>query len=101
MISVLVPLISHFIGLIVNLKFPKLDAENSTEVVKQSTSSFISVIIGMILLLINVFVITRILGSVSSLIVLIALTIIYMIMDVILYLYLIKRSTIDFNKLTV
>ena len=81
------------------MKFPKLDAENSTEVVKQSTSSFISVIIGMILLLINVFVITRILGSVSSLIVLIALTIIYMIMDVILYLYLIKRSTIDFNKL--
>ena len=101
MISVLVPLISHFIGLIVNLKFPKLDAENSTEVVKQSTSSFISVIIGMILLLINVFVVTRILGSVSSLIVLIALTIIYMIMDVILYLYLIKRSTIDFNKLFV
>ena len=45
-LSILIPLISHFVGLIVNLKYPKLDWENTAEVVKQSTSSFVSVMIG-------------------------------------------------------
>lgn len=45
--SVLLPLISETIGIIVNLKYPRMDAQNDTEVVKQSMSSSISVFIGM------------------------------------------------------
>lgn len=45
--AILLPLISETIGIIVNLKYPKMDATNDTEVVKQSMSSFISVVIGM------------------------------------------------------
>ena len=45
--SVLLPLISETIGIIINLKYPRMDAQNDTEVVKQSMSSSISVFIGM------------------------------------------------------
>lgn len=48
--SVLLPLLSETIGIIVNLKYPRMDAKNDTEVVKQSMSSAISVFIGMGLL---------------------------------------------------
>ena len=47
--SVLLPLISETIGIIVNLKYPRMDVKTDTEVVKQSMSSAISVFIGMAL----------------------------------------------------
>ena len=45
--SILLPLISETIGIIINLKYPKMDAKNDTEVVKQSMSSTVSVFTGM------------------------------------------------------
>ena len=45
--SVLFPLIAETIGIIVNLKYPRMDAKNDTEVVKQSMSSALSIFIGM------------------------------------------------------
>lgn len=101
MLSILIPLISHFIGLIVNLKYPKLDWENSAEVVKQSVSSFASVMIGMILLVINAVVIFKVIGSINSTLVLLVAVLIYLILNVILYLYLTKVSVKEFNKLSI
>ena len=100
-LSVLIPLVSHFIGLIVNLKYPKLDAENSTEVVKQSASSFISVMIGMLLLIISVIIITKIIGIINPVLLLTISVIIYIIIDITLYLYLINKGTKDFNNISV
>ena len=100
-LSVLVPLISHFIGLIINLKFPKLDAENSTEVVKQSMSSFISVMMGLVLFMISIAIFIKVFGIVSSTIVLLIATTIYLIIDIILYLYLVNASIKDFDKLSI
>ncbi len=51
--SVLLPLISETIGILVNLKYPRMDAQNDTEVVKQSMSSSISVFIGMAMIAIT------------------------------------------------
>ena len=45
-LSLLMILFSGLVGLIVNLIYPKLNASNDTEVVKQSMSSMISVFIG-------------------------------------------------------
>ena len=42
--SVILPLTSETFGIIVNIKNPKLDAENDAEVVKQSASTMIAVI---------------------------------------------------------
>ena len=101
LLSVLVPLVSHFIGLIINLKFPKLDAENSTEVVKQSTSSFISVMLGMLLLLGNIMLIIKMIKALSISLILLILTGAYIIIDLCLYLYLSYKSVEDFNSLSV
>lgn len=100
-LSILMPLVSHFLGIIINLKYPKLDAENSSEVVKQSTSSFLAVMIGMLLLIINIAIISSIVGKISSLIILIVLTFIYLIIDIILYLVLIKKGVKDFDNLSI
>ena len=40
------------LGLIINLKYPKMDATSDTEVVKQSISSMISVLSGMVIAII-------------------------------------------------
>ena len=100
-LSILIPLVSHFIGILVNLKYPKLDFENSAEVVKQSASSFISVIIGMVLLMINIGIIFKAIVKTNSISILLITTLVYIIIDIILYLILIKVGTKQFNKLSV
>ncbi len=101
MLSILMPLVSHFIGIIINLKYPKLDAENEAEVIKQSTSSFLSVMLGMILIGITAIVITHVVGVLSSTLILFLATILYIIINIILYLYLTNKGTKKFNSLTV
>lgn len=100
-LSVLIPLVSHFIGLIVNLKYPKLDAESSTEVVKQSVSSFISVMIGMILLITSVIIIINVVSIINATLLLLIFVLAYVIIDILLYLYLINKGVKNFNNLSV
>ena len=49
LISFIAPNISAMIGLIINLKNPKMNASSDAEVIKQSKSSMVSVLLGMIL----------------------------------------------------
>ena len=100
-LSILIPLISHFIGLIINLKYPKLDYENSSEVVKQSTSSFLSVTIGMLLFGITIFVVIKSVELIGSVSLLSLFLVVYFLIDIILYIYLIKVSINDFNELSI
>ena len=100
-LSILLPLVSHFIGILVNLKYPKLDAESSAEVVKQSMSSFLSVMIGMLLLIINILIISILAKLLSSTIVLLIVCIVYIIINILLYLILINKGVKLFNDLTI
>lgn len=59
--SILIPTFIAIIGLLMNLKYPKMDATSDTEVVKQSMSSMISVFIGILVGMISISV--MILGS--------------------------------------
>lgn len=61
--SILLPLMAETIGIIVNLKYPRMDANNDTEVVKQSMSSSISVFIGMTIIGITVFLLYKALST--------------------------------------
>lgn len=45
--SIIMPTFTAILGVLINLKYPKMDATSDTEVVKQSMSSMISVFIGM------------------------------------------------------
>ena len=100
-LSILIPLVSHFIGILINLKYPKLDFENSAEVVKQSMSSFLSVMIGLILVIVSIFIIVEVIGSISATMILLITTMIYILIDLILYLILSHWGVKSFNKLTV
>ena len=100
-LSILIPLVSHFIGIIVNLKYPKFNFDSSAEVVKQSASSFISLMINMLLLIISFIITTNIINIINSRLILLLSTIVYLIIDIILYLYLINIGVKDFNNLTI
>lgn len=100
-LSLLIPLVSHFIGLIVNLKYPKLDAESNAEVVKQSLSSFISVMIGMILLITSVIIIINVVSKINATLLLSLFVFVYIIIDILLYIYLINKGEKIFNKLLI
>ena len=40
------PLVSEVVGIVINLKYPKMNAQDDTEVVKQSMSSMVAVFVG-------------------------------------------------------
>ena len=100
-LSIIIPLISHFIGLIINIKYPKLDYDNSSEVVKQSVSSFISVMLGMLLLIGTILLAFKLIKLVQVIYMLLIYLGIYIIIDAILYIYLVKVSVKDFDKLSI
>ena len=100
--SIIVPLVAETIGILVNLKYPKMDAENDTEVVKQSLSSGIAVFCGMILSGLSIFGIYKAisLGLSSNIIILVGLGI-YTLICIALLAILNKISIKEFNKIDV
>lgn len=100
-LSILMPLVSHLLGIIINLKHPKLDAENTAEVVKQSTSSFIAVMLGMFILMMTIGISIAMATMLPAVIVLLILTIIFGLIDLILYLILKTVGVKNFNKLSI
>ncbi len=99
-LSILMPLISHFLGIIINLKYPKLEWESPAEAVKQSTSSFIAVMLGMVILMVTVGISFALIGNVLPIIALLIAIGVSALINLILYLYLTKRSVKDFNNLS-
>ena len=100
-LSILMPLVSHLLGIIINLKHPKLDAENTAEVVKQSTSSFIAVMLGMFILMMTIGISIAMATMLPAVIVLLILTIVFGLIDLILYLILKTVGVKNFNKLSI
>ena len=100
-LSILVPLASHFIGIIINLKYPKLDFENATEVVKQSASSFLSVMIGMILLVLFYFGTIKIMPYITPILLFIISTCLFALLDFVLYLYMTRIGVKEFQQLSI
>ena len=100
--SIVLPIISETIGILVNLKYPKMDAENDTEVVKQSMSSTIAVFIGMLLTGGTIYSLIECLTNNLPIdLVLYAGVGIYTLICIILLAYLNKKSVKEFNKINV
>jgi ABC-2 type transport system permease protein len=100
-LSVLIPLVNHFIGLIVNLKHPKLDFESPTDVIKQSASVFISSMIGVLLLLASIGIVLAIFNKFNITLFLLISLIVYIVIDYNLYRLLNKVGIREFKKLSV
>lgn len=100
-LTIITPLISHFIGLIINLHYPKLDSDSSAEVIKQSTSSAVSVILGIVLLSISSSLIIAGLIFTNSIIVLVLSFITFGSIDLLLYSYINNKGVKLFNNLSI
>ncbi len=101
-LSIVLPFISGIIGIIVNLKYPKMDAVNDTEVIKQSMSSMISVFSGFGLLALTGFGIYGLIKlHIDVLMILIISLIFFLGIFGILYLYLCKNGVEDYNKIVI
>lgn len=100
-LSILMPLSTHFIGILINLKYPKLDYESSAEVVKQSTSSFLSVMLGLILLMFLISFVVALATKLNALIILLGLTVLFIIINLILYSVLITKGVKRFKNLSI
>lgn len=96
--SIIMPTFSAIVGILMNLKYPKLDAVSDTEVVKQSMSSTVSVFIGMGVAFVSIGV--MILGSKINLDLFIMLELlIFTIIVLILWKYLKKYGVKKWEKI--
>ena len=100
--SILFPLIAETIGIIINLKYPRMDAKNDTEVVKQSMSSSISVFIGMGIIGITIFLLFKALeANIPNNIIILIFIIVYVIIYYGLEVFLHKTCDKSFDNITV
>ena len=98
--SIIIPFVSELIGIIFNLKYPKLDATNDTEVVKQSMSSMISVFIGIGLLTITgIGLFKMITANITNHVIILLFILFYSIIALLLWLLLYKKCDKLFNNI--
>lgn len=100
--SFILPFVSEIIGILVNLKYPKMDAKNDTEVVKQSTSTAVAVLLGGILALLTAvsIVLLASLGISTYLVLLISLAF-YGLILLLLVIRMKKKSVEEFNNIVI
>ena len=100
--TILIPFIAELIGIMANLKYPKMDATNDTEIVKQSMSSMVSVFAGMGLAMISVsFLIGLAALNLSNSVILLIFVGIFTIVAGLLWLRLTKISDKRFDEIQV
>ena len=94
-------ILTGIIGLLVNLKYPKLNAPNDTEVVKQSASSMISVFTGMAIAIVSIFGIGYFADNYSLTLVIFIHVILLMLITFVLYRILMKIGPKEYRKLNI
>lgn len=100
--SVILPLFAETIGILMNLKYPKMDAANDTEVVKQSMSSMVSVLAGMFLAALTGYGIFKLIqANIAADIIIIEILGAYTIAYLLISVYLRKTSEKYFNEINV
>ncbi|MBR6033344.1 MAG: hypothetical protein IKP28_01100 [Clostridia bacterium] len=98
--SFVLPLVSETIGILINLKYPKMDAESDTEVVKQSMSTMIAVLLGMMLTGLSIFGLVQcVMYGFSTELTLGLGLMVYAIVCAVLLLYLNKNGEKEFKKI--
>ena len=100
LVSIVLPLIAETIGILANLKYPKMDAENDTEVVKQSASSTVATLVGFILVGISILALVKCVQfAVPVSIILVAGLAVYSLLYIGLLMYLNKNGVKQFNEI--
>lgn len=93
--------LSGIIGLIINLKYPKMNAKNDTEVVKQSISSMLSVFIGIGIFILSIILIIYFYKILNVTLLLIMHVFILLLLTLVLYCILMKFGIEEYKKINV
>ena len=101
LLSFLIILLTSCIGLIANLKYPKMNATNDTEVVKQSMSSMISVFIGIGFFIGSALAVAYLNKYLKLRILLVLHISLITIISIILYFIIMKFGTKEYRKINV
>lgn len=99
--SIIIVTLSSIIGIIINLKYPKMNASNDTEVVKQSMSSMISLFINMGIIIISLILGTLLYNKINTYILLIIHILILLFITIILYIILMNKGTREYKSINV
>lgn len=99
--SIIIITLSSIIGLIINLKYPKMNARGDTEVVKQSISSMISVFIGMGIFIISLIGGIYLYDKINIYLLLTIHVVVLLVITIILYIILINNGTKEYRKINV
>ena len=101
LISIITIFLNATIGLIINMKYPKLNYTNDTEVVKQSMSSMISVFISFVIFLLSILGIWYLNDKLNITVILIIHLVLLSIISFVLYILLLKKGPKEYQKLNV
>ena len=100
--AIIIPLVAETIGILVNLKYPKMEFENDTEVVKQSFSTTIAVFIGMFLTGLSIYLLIQgVISNINIDLILFLGLLFYTLVFIVLMIYMNKKSVKEFNEITV
>lgn len=100
--SVVLPFLAEIIGIIVNLKYPRMDAKTDTEVVKQSMSSAICTFLGIGLTGLTIFLLFKAIeANISNNLIILIFTCIYAVICLGLKIFLKKTCDKSFENIVV
>ena len=99
LVGILSVFINANVGLIINLKYPKMNATNDTEVVKQSLSSMVSVFIGMGIFFASILSINYLNKYLNIDLLLILYILMLTLISLVLYFILMKWGTKEYRKI--
>lgn len=99
--TIIMPTLIAIFGLIINLKYPKLDATSDAEVVKQSASSMVSIFGGLFISILLIMGLIILKNNTSWNIALISVTLLLIIITIILWNILIKYGTKKIKKINI
>ena len=96
------PILAEIVGIIINLKYPKMDAKNDTEIVKQSMSSMVAVFVGMAASIMMIYIIYNSFNSGASVSEVVAASLVFGVVALFLVIiYLVKWGVKEFNSINV
>lgn len=100
--SILLPFMAELIGILVNLKYPEMKADTDAEVVKQSSSSNVSTMLGFILMMIiSGAIVSPVAAGGSTIITLVLADVVFFFVVLLLIKKVKKNGTERFNKIDV
>ena len=97
---ILFPLVTELIGILINLRYPRFDADNDTVVVRQSASVMTATFLGLGMVLLTVSLIFTTIFLAGQIAGLLIINAVYLIIALFLYFAIAMRGEEKFLKLT-